>query len=475
MNDPGAVWGARQVAATLSAVPERPIVIVSNRGPLSFTAADGEFVAKRGAGGLVSGIGPLVNGTDAMWIAAAISEGDRLAAARGVIEAEGFRVRAIATDPERYRMAYDVVCNATLWFLQHNLFELARRPRFDTRWRAAWDAYREVNLEFARVVADEAPDGAAVLIQDYHLTLLAPTLVEQRPDLRLVHFAHTPFAGPDAMRVLPDDVGSELLTGLAMHHACGFHTTRWARGFAESCRELIGREPTTFVSPLAPDTADIGAAAASPAAEAEVAWIREHVGDRKLVARVDRVELSKNLLRGFHAFDDLLDRYPQWRGRAVFGAFVYPSREGLPEYLAYRQEVESVVQRINERWATEEWTPILFDASDNYPRSVAALRRYDVLLVNPIRDGLNLVAKEGPLVNDIDGVVALSTEAGAWEELGSAAFRVNPYDVSGTADVLHEALSMDAAERKHRAEALRELAGARTAADWLADQVAAAG
>ncbi len=453
----------------------RPIVIVSNRGPVSFRVTDGELVSKRGAGGLVSGIGPLVAGTDAMWMAAALSEGDRIAASKGVVEADGFRVRTLDIDAETFRMAYDVVCNATLWFVHHGLFDISRRPRFDLRWRQAWDAYRSVNHAFADAVVQEAPEGAVVLVQDYHLTLLAPRVASQRDDLRLVHFSHTPFAGPDLMRVLPDEARTEMLEGLAAHHACGFHTSRWAEGFRASCRELIGAEPTTFVSSLASDADDIGAVAASEACRREVQRLDEELRGRALLVRVDRIELSKNLLRGFWAFDDLLARYPEWREKVVFGAFCYPSREGLAEYIAYAQEVETLVRQVNERWATPGWTPVLYEATDDFPRSVAALRRYDVLLVNPVRDGLNLVAKEGPLVNERDGVLALSTEAGVWAELAGAARAVNPFDVSGTADVLHAALGASSKERAEEAAELARRARSRTPADWLADQLTAAG
>ncbi len=453
----------------------RPVVIVSNRGPVSFRLEDGELVSKRGAGGLVSGLGPLVAGTDATWMTAALSEGDRIAAAKGVVEADGFRVRTLDIDAETFRMAYDVVCNATLWFVHHGLYDLARTPRFDLRWRRAWDAYRTVNHAFADAVVREAPEGAAVLVQDYHLALLAPRVAEQRDDLRLVHFSHTPFAGPDGMRVLPDEARTELLEGLAAHHACGFHTARWAKGFEASCRDLIGVEPRTFVSSLASDADDIGSVAASEACSRQLARLEAHLDGRAFLVRVDRIELSKNLLRGFWAFDDLLARYPEWRERVVFGAFCYPSREGLAEYIAYGQEVETLVRQINERWATPGWTPILYEPSDDFPTSVAALRRYDVLLVNPVRDGLNLVAKEGPLVNERDGLVALSTEAGVWAELAGAARPLNPFDVSGTADVLSSALSATPEERSEEAAELMRRARSRTPADWLADQLRAAG
>ncbi|HEY2429553.1 MAG TPA: trehalose-6-phosphate synthase [Acidimicrobiales bacterium] len=451
------------------------LVIVSNRGPVSFHLDDrGELVAKQGAGGLVSSLAPLVEGTGATWVAAAMSDADRQAAAAGLIEAEGFRFRALAIDPVAYRMAYDVISNATLWFLNHRLFDLARRPSIDRRWREAWDAYRHVNRSFAEAVMADAPPGATVLVQDYHLSLVGTWLAQERPDLRAVHFTHTPFANPTDLRILPDDAAEELLVGMASHSTCGFHTRQWASAFEACCEQVLGTRPRTFVAPLAPDAESLAEVAASDACAAAGREIEEQVGECRMILRVDRIELSKNLLRGFLAYEELLRSRREWVGRVVFVAYVYPSREGLPEYLAYRQEVEGLAARINDRWATPGWTPVHLDTSDDFPRSMAALQRYDVLLVNPIRDGLNLVAKEGPLINRSDGVLALSREAGAWEEMAGVALEVNPFDVAGTADVLAAALSMSPEERRAHASALREVAGRRSPRDWLDDQLAAA-
>ena len=452
----------------------RGVVVVSNRGPVSFVGEpDGTFTPKRGAGGLVSSIAPLIEGTGATWIAAAISEDDRAAAERGLVDAEGFRLRTLALDADDYRMAYDVVSNATLWFLHHGLYDLPRRPRFDRRWREAWDGYRRVNEAFADAVVEDAPQDAVVLVQDYHLALVGAHLRDRRPDLRAVHFTHTPFCGPNSIRVLPDHAAEELLTGMAAYDACGFHSSRWARAFTACSELVIGKAPRTYVSPIAPDVADLQRVAAGADAAAEGDDLDRLVAGRRLVLRVDRIELSKNLLRGFLAFDDLLREHRQWHGMVVFVAFVYPSRIDLAEYQSYRQEVEGLVNRINAEWGTDDWTPILLDTEDNFPRSVAALARYDVLLVNPVKDGLNLVAKEGPLLNRNDGVVLLSREAGAWEELGEAAFTINPFDVSHTADELHRALSLTPDERRSCADALRAAASARTPRDWLNDQLGA--
>lgn len=455
---------------------DRPVVVASNRGPLSFVRGDdGHLDAKRGAGGLVSGIGPLVAGTGTLWVAAAMSDGDRAAAGAGVVDADDFRVRLLDIDPETYRLAYDEISNQVLWFVHHGLYDLPRAPAFGPELGDAWHAYRELNRAFADAVAEDAPAGAAVLVQDYHLGLLGLGLAERRPDLDAVHFSHTPFATPSWLRVLPDHVAAEVLSGLAAHRACGFHSRRWAGDFLDCCRDVLALEPRTFVSPLPADPDDLRRTAASPACDAALAEIDDVVGDRLVVARVDRIELSKNLLRGFQAYGLLLEREPAWRERVVFVASVYPSRTGVPAYIAYQREVEALVERINERWGTPGWTPIVYDTRDDYPRSVAVLRRADVLLVNPIRDGLNLVAKEGAIVNERDAVLCLSREAGVWDEVGAAALAVSPFDLAGTADALDRALRMPAAERAERAQRLRRLSVARRPTDWLADQLAAAG
>ena len=455
------------------------VVVVSNRGPVSFTStADGRLESRRGAGGLVSGIGPVVAEAGATWIAAALSEGDRAAAARGRLEAEGFTVRLLDIDDADLRGAYDVISNATLWFLHHGLWDLSRRPRFDDRWFEAWEAFRRFNRRFADAVVEEAPDSGVVLVQDYHLSLVGAMVTGTRPDLATVHFSHTPFAPPDWLRVLPDRVQSELVAGLAANRACGFHTSRWAEAFRACCEAEGVAAPPTFVSPLPADVDGLSEIAGGEAVAGELDALERRIGGRRLIARVDRVELSKNLLRGFAAYELLLESRPDLHGEVVFGAFVYPSREGLPEYLAYRQEVESTARRLNDRFGRAGWEPVLLDTGDQFARSVAALVRYDVLLVNPIRDGLNLVAKEGPLVNRRDGVVVLSREAGVFDELRAAGaadsvIAVNPFDITATATALAAALDLPAEARAHRAGVLATTVRQRSAADWLSEQLTA--
>lgn len=451
---------------------ERPTVIVSNRGPIAFRrGGDGTLEGRRGAGGLVSGLAPLVAGTDATWVAAALSDADRAAAGSGVVEAEGLRVRTVALDPEDLRRSYDVVSNQTLWFAHHGMLDHYRDPTFDAGWFAAWDAYRRVNHAFADAVAELAPEGAAVLVQDYHLTLVAAALADRRPDLGCVHFSHTPFARPAELAVVPEAIRAEMMGGLAAHRACGFHSERWA-GAARGCARAVGHDLATFVAPLGPDPDDLATTLAAPACEE--AWTRLDglVGDRAFLVRVDRIELSKNILRGFLAYDHLLATRSEWRQRVVFGAFVYPSREGVEAYRRYREDVDQTIAQVNERWATPDWTPIVYEPDDDYPRSVAALRRADAVMVNPIRDGLNLVAKESVLVNERNAVLLLSEGAGAWDELSSDVIPIDAYDVVAGAESLHRALSMSGEERATRTTRLRQTIAQRTPARWLADQLA---
>ena len=266
---------------------------------------------------------------------------------------------------------------------------------------------------------------------------------------------------------------------MAGYSACGFHCHQWEAGFL-ACYAAAGDAAAarTLRGAARPRRRRAEEEAARPRA-----WpargLRDEVGGRRVIARTDRMEPSKNIVRGMLAFEELLITYPEWRGRVVHLAFAYPSRQGLAEHLAYGADVEHTAERINHAHGSgsDGWTPIVLSLQDDRARSLAALTLSDVLLVNPVRDGLNLVAKEGPLLNVADGVLVLSHQAGAWEELalgGGGALGVNPFDVAGTADALHGALSMDAPQRAARAAALRAAVRGRTAADWWADQLAAA-
>lgn len=449
---------------------DRPIVVASNRGPVSFVLSDGELEVRRGGGGLVTGLGGLAGRDDTVWIAAAMGDGDRTAHDRGLDRAHGASLLTVdADDYERY---YDRVSNELLWFAHHHLFDLTYAPSHDQDAQRSWDAYRRVNGQFAAAIAEQAPSGAIVLVQDYHLSLVPADLRARRDDVSIVHFHHTPFATPAFLASFPDALAVELLEGLAGAHSCGFHSRRWVDDFLDCCARFGVEPPATFVAPLSVDPAPLRESARGERVDAEFARLDAAVADATFVVRVDRIELSKNLLRGFSAFAELLERREDLRGRIVFGAFCYPSRGGVEDYRRYRERIEAEVASINDRYGTSEWTPILLETDDNYPRSLAALRRADVLVVNAIRDGLNLVAKEGAILGERHPSLVLSTETGAYEELADLVDGVHPFDVTGTASAIERALERTAAERESNARALVEVVTSRTPDDWLGDQLA---
>jgi trehalose 6-phosphate synthase len=458
-------------------------IVVSNRGPLTFReGSDGDLVPVPAAGGLASSLYKLLAGSGTTWASVTMGAADREAVAKGLMHLDGLDLVPVVVDDETYRQAYDVIANTTLWYVHHHLFDLPNRPRFDRRWRQAWEGYRGYNRAMADVVSQRAGDGDTVLVQDYHFSLLGRMLADRRPDLRTVHFLHTPFAAPAMLAVLPDDVSIELLDGMAGYGACGFHCHKWEDAFL-GCYVAAGRAaPRTFVAPLGLDVDSMEDEAAAGYVAAAAAALSDEVGGRRVVARADRMEPSKNIVRGMLAFEELLAARPEWRGQVVHVVCAYPSRQGLAEYLAYAADVEHTADRINHAYGDGGgggggWLPIVLSLTDDRARSLAALTLSDVLLINPVRDGMNLVAKEGPLVNTQDGVLVLSREAGAWEELelgGEGALGVNPFDVAGTAEVLHEALTMSPSVRAARAGAVRSAVLGRTSADWWADQLAAA-
>jgi trehalose 6-phosphate synthase len=450
------------------------LVVVSNRGPVSFSAApDGDVEARAAGGGLAPSLAAALSqgaSVGAVWVAAAMTDADRSAAsAGGAVETgmPGLQVRLVALGEELFRAAYDVIANASLWFVMHGLYDASRRPVIDRHWLEAWEQFRAYNAAFANTTAEVAAGGATVLVNDYHLLLVGKMLAELRPDLRTVHFTHTPFASPDEIGMLPDAAARELLEGMAGFGACGFHSQRWEAAFVRTSEAYGVEPPTTFREPLGPDRDRLLDVAESDACAERLSRLEERLAGRKLLFRSDRVELSKNLLRGLLAFDGLLEDHAEWRGEVVHVIRAYTSRESLPEYLAYRAEVEHLAALVNERWATADYAPVLLDVDDDFAATVAALRRYDVLLVNPVRDGMNLVAKEGPVLNDRNGALVLSDRAGAFDELRPAAFGVNPFDVSATAAALHQALSLSESERAERAGRLRELASANPPREWL--------
>ncbi|MEV5708283.1 trehalose-6-phosphate synthase [Actinoallomurus sp. NPDC052274] len=464
------------------------VLVASNRGPVSFKLADdGTLSVRRGGGGLVSAMAGLDG--DILWICAALSDADRAAvrqAEDGRLDEYGAgAVRMLDIPVGTFHRAYNAVANSTLWFVHHMLYDTPNSPHFDARSRRDWQSYEAYNAAFADALARDARPGAKVAIQDYHLTLAPGMLRERRPDLKIAHFSHTPWAPPEYYRLLPDDIGRQVLEGVLGADHAGFHAEHWADAFIDCCASVLqakvdrvartvvhaGRVTRVGVHGLGVDGASLRARAAEPDVRARKQALREQVGDRKLIVRIDRTELSKNIVRGLAAYRELLAKHPEWHGRVVHLAFAYPSRHDLPEYREYTAAVQRMAAEISDEFGDAGWEPLILQVNDDYPRSLAAYGLADVLLVNPIRDGMNLVAKEGPVLSEDGCALVLSREAGAAAELDEDALMINPFDVSQTAEALNQALLMPRAERAERCARLTAAATALPPQRWFAAQL----
>ena len=452
-------------------------------------------MARRGGGGVVTALGGLLAHHDVTWVSSAMSEEDRAVAAErdgSFLEetAAGatYRLRLVTHGQAAYDRFYNVVANPTLWFLQHYLWGLGSAPDFDPKLHEAWrDGYVPVNEAFAKATLEELDrePEAAVLFHDYHL-YLAPRIVrESRPDVATSHFVHIPWPEPDYWHALPKELRVAVHEGLLANDVVGFHTDRWRQAFLHSAERLLGarvdratgtvahRGRTTHVvaRPIGVDAEEFGRLRNEPRVlEREAALVERR--PEQLVLRVDRTDPSKNAVRGFHAFALLLERHPELHGRVAMMALLAPSRQEIPEYAAYAAAVETAAREVNDRFGREGWQPVELDIADDFFRSVAGYKQFDVLLVNPVFDGLNLVAKEAFLVNERDGVLVLSENAGVHEELGEWALSVNPLDVVGQAEALHDALVLEPAERRRRADAIRAQVRTHDIREWIDAQLA---
>jgi trehalose 6-phosphate synthase len=471
----------------------RKLIVVSNRGPVSFARdAHGRRVARRGGGGLVTALRSLVSHHDVTWIASAMTDEDRRVAAEadGAVEEQSrdgstYRLRLVVHDERAYDWFYNVVSNPMLWFLQHYLWALAREPDVDHGLHNAWSGgYVAVNRTFAAAVAEELerqPDSA-VFLHDYHLYLV-PRLVRERfPDATLLHFVHIPWPDPDYWYVLPEAIRADIHASLLANDVVGLHTDRWRRSFLHACEELVGAEVDeqfvlhdgrrTLVTahPISVDPAEFDELAESDGVLAHERALAAARTER-MILRVDRTDPSKNVVRGFRAFELYLGAHPEMHGRVQLLALLDPSRQEIPEYSEYLGAIQREARVVNDRFQREGWLPIDLRIGDNFDEAVAAYKQFDVLLVNAIFDGLNLVAKEAPLVNRRDGVLVLSENAGAHEELGEWALTVNPFDIAGQAAAIHQALELEPGERRRRAEAIREHVREHDLESWLDAQL----
>ena len=466
-------------------------ILVSNRAPHE-PRADGTF--RRGSGGVITGLLTLAEATGADWVACARTDAERAIAAghngalsMPLVQSTG-RLHLVAPTPEQYDLYYGVISNPVLWFIQHYLWDLGNEPVIDERIHRAWDSgYVEVNRQLAARVVElgrAAPERPLVLVHDYQLYLVPAMVRQSLPGAAIQHFVHVPWPTPQYWKVLPKHMRDAILEGLLGCDIVGFQSSLDVRNFLLTCEENGGfqvdeRERAVLAGgrvvyarhyPISIDVPAMTRRSSSRAVKRMEHELSEW-RPRHLIVRIDRTDPSKNIIRGFIAYDKLLRYHPELRGHVQFWAFLQPSRQDIAAFSRYLRQIRQMAARINSDLGGPEWQPIRLEIAESDRKAIAAMKNFDVLLVNPVYDGLNLVAKEGALVNQVNGVIVLSENAGAHEELRGHVLSINPFDVEATAEAMYAGLTMEADKKRALNDGAREVVRANDIARWISRQV----
>ncbi len=477
---------------------ERTLIIASNRGPVTISQNDdGELEFQKASGGLVTALSGIVGHVDATWIASASTPAESEWKEGRVSLSENanddINVEYLDIDPAAYNAFYNVISNPLLWFLQHSMWDFVRAPNIDLQTWEAWEkGYVAVNRQFANTISNRILNSdrpTLVMIQDYHL-YLAPMYIRRRVNnlkpYTLMHFVHIPWPGPEDWGILPPTMRLSILEGLTSVDLLGFQTRGDALNFIRTCESFLPRSHVNFKQgriwhrnhathvrdfPISIDVDSLRRLAESEEVEQLRQQMLEQLGEGKLIVRVDRIEPSKNIVRGFQAFGEMLEMYPEHREKVKFIAVLVPSRMQVEEYRNYLDELMAAAGRINAEYGSSDWEPVRVLVGEDYSRAIAALQLYDVLLVNPIADGMNLVAKEGPIVNQRNGAVVLSERAGAHQQLEPGAIIISPCDIYATAEALHQGLTMPDDFKEERARRLTYIIENADINDWFCNQL----
>lgn len=469
--------------------------MASNRGPVAYTTNDGAIVPKRGSGGLVTALTTALNDMDATWVSVAMSKEDKkIASLHGSLaypddDDPQIRLRFINVGKEAFNSYYNLISNKLLWFCFHYLWHLADSPVLNNKHLDAWASYKKVNDIFAKTIVDELNSRnekeKIVLIQDYHLLTMAKTLRDSGVSCKIGHFSHTSWPQADYLSIVPKNILTDIFNGLLSCDLLGFQTNKYARNFMECAGRFVNAEVdwekkiikynnrviAAKAYPVTIDSRSLLKKSAGSPVESQKKRLAEKYNGLTKILRIERADPTKNTVRGIMAYDRLLRNHPELKENVVYLCYLNPSREDVLLYKKYMKSIEAAVRDVNERHATGNWLPIDFDVRDDYDRALAALKIYDVLVINPVYDGMNLVAKEGPSINENSGVLILSENAGSFEELGKWTISVNPFDISETAEAMYRAITMDKAERRRRSEQIKVAVAKSTTKNWLLSQV----
>ncbi len=476
---------------------QRPLILASNRGPVEHQmTAEGRPEARRGSGSVVTAFSSLSQSVEFTWVASAMGEGDRAVANNGQggrlkspLPGHKINLRYVVTPRRAYHKYYNILCNPLLWFLQHYMWNPPYNPNVDASVHDAWETgYIPVNRSFAQAVVQEARESREppiVVGHDYHLYLMPEYVRAECPDAVIQHFIHIPWPAPRYWQMIPSYITRQICSGLCATDLLGFQTPQDGRSFLDTVEEFLpkaevdhknwvidwkGHRTGIKVYPLSINVAEVQRIANSPRALDYESRLAPLCGEHTIM-RIDRAEPNKNIIRGFKAYELLLARHPELCGKVNFLAFLVPSRTHIRQYQRYMDEIQQVINQINNTFGNEEWQPVQTFIENNYTQAIAGMKLYDALLVNTIVEGMNLVAKEGPVVNTRDGVLVLSESSGVHHQLGEGALSISPTDIEGTMDALYQAITMPAQDRKRRASQLISAVCREDVTNWICCQL----
>lgn len=473
---------------------DKNLIVVSNRGPVEFYKKNSRIEMKRGAGGLVSTLLPLMEALNGVWIASAMTPGDKEIAKqypenRVPIPEEDplFWVPFVVVNPDQYECYYSTISNPLLWFVQHYMWNSPYTPDIDDKMHQAWEeGYKYTNQKFAEKVLAESKRNdkePLIMLQDYHLYLCPTYIRKKMKKAFLSQFIHIPWPQSEYFNIIPDYMRKAIIEGLLSNNLLGFHIPRYVTNFIQTCEEYVdevdydegiiyhnGQATHVKSYPISVDYEGIKEMAISEEVIEKEKLVKEIKGDCFLFYRTDRADLSKNIIRGFQAYELFLHKYPQYHGKVKYLTTGKPTRQQIREYYNYYYDIIDIIEDINVKYGNEDWKPIEWIFKADYSLVVAAFKNYDCMIVNPIADGMNIVPKEASAVNEHHGVIILSDKAGCFEELKDPVLAVNPYDISQTAEAYHNALIMDEKERIERFKNLQKIVAQRTIYHWISEQ-----
>lgn len=475
---------------------DKEIIVASNRGPVVFKKDEtGQIELIRGAGGIVGSMIPFLERTHGKWVSSAIGECDHHMNTKYhsrvpiPLENPEYYVEFIKSDINIYNGFNGKFANPLLWFIHHSMWNPPYSPCADEELHQAWDSYKHVNSLFAEAIGQDVYNSdktPIVMLQDYHLYLTPKLIRKQHPNVLMSQFVHIPFPPPEIFQQLPNHMQIEILDSILTNDVLGFHIQRYTNNFFQTIKQILPNATVDEINddiiynghichvrtyPISVDTKTLQIQAQNSKVIAKKTEVDDIVGDCKLIYRTDRADLSKNIIRGFQAYDIFLEKYPEWRKKVKFVATLMPSRQDIKIYREYTDNIKNIVNEINAKYETPDWQPIKYICRGDYDLVIALLKRYDVLMVNPILDGMNIVAKEGTVVNENNGVLVLSTGAGCYEELKDGAICINPFDLRQTAESLDMALLLDERTKSQMLTKNREVIESNDLNKWVSDQL----